>query len=149
MALKWTRGLWPVPPWLIVAVDGVDYAVDGRRIRHLTPGPVDQPGEIVFDGVSYPPVDLRELFGLPPAAPGHGRVVLVEDGGGRRAALYVDAVRDLARLDGGDCTPLPWVYAGRERRWFQGLATSEGRLVLLLSLDGLLGAVPEPAAAEA
>src|SRR5437899_5574066 len=64
----------------------VDYAIDAARVRHLFPAGREAGRSIAFDGATFPVIDLRSIFRLP-AGPGTGRVLLIDDGAGRTAAL--------------------------------------------------------------
>jgi hypothetical protein len=158
------------PRFALVAVDGVEYAVDARWVRRSLPAPQPLPAAIAHGGASFRVIDLRQLFGLPPAAgshlgagaPGTGTgperlILLVEqpalevDAGGAadpvgRAALVVDDLLGVEPLAPGAAAPLPAVYRGPERLWFRGLVPrAGGKVTVLLRPAGLLpGAAPSP-----
>jgi chemotaxis protein histidine kinase CheA len=123
----------------IVAVDGVEYAVDASRVRRSLPAPTTPSPDLVFLGQTYPLVDLRALFRR--ASPADAdRVVLLVHGETDRAGLVVDALVELTALDDAAVVPLPAVFRGVERRWFGGLARIGGRVVVVLRVDAVVGA---------
>jgi hypothetical protein len=140
----------------LVAVDGVEYAVDATWVRRSLPAPDLLPAAIAHGAATFPVIDLRQLFGLPaapgarlPATAGTGpeRLILlveqplVEDDSGQavnRAALVVDDLLGIEPLAPGTAAPLPAVYRGPERRWFRGLVPrTGGQVTVLLRLEGL------------
>jgi len=115
----------------------VDYAIDAARVRHLVPPGREAGRSIVFEGVSFPVIDLRSVFRLP-AGPRTGRMLLMDDGAGRTAALMVDAVGAPVRLDERTFTALPPVFRGQERIRFEALAVLDDRIVVVIAPRGLL-----------
>ena len=133
---SWGGGSTSSRSLILFTVGGVDYAIDAPRVRHLVPAGRETGRPIVFEGATYPLLDLRTLFRLP-AAPRPGRVLLVDDEAGRTAALMVDAVGPLAKLDGAH-TPLPALFRGHERVRFEALALLDDRVVVVIHPRGLL-----------
>jgi chemotaxis signal transduction protein len=115
----------------------VDYAIDAARVRHLVPPGREVGGSIVFEGSSFPLIDLRSIFRLP-SVPRTGRVLLIDDGAARNAALMVDAVGTPVRLDERTIMPLPAVFRGQERARFEALAVVDDRIVVVVAPRGLL-----------
>ena len=115
----------------------VDYAIDAARVRHLFPAGREAGRSIAFDGATFPVINLRSIFRLP-AGPRTGRVLLMDDGAGRTAALVVDAVGRPARLDQRALTALPPLFRGQERVHFEGLALLDDRVVVVIAPRGLL-----------
>ncbi|MGH7279310.1 MAG: chemotaxis protein CheW [Candidatus Rokuibacteriota bacterium] len=128
----------PATRSLVFTCGAVRYAVDGGAVRHSLPADEGADGNVTFSGTTYPVLDVRTLFGLPHVAP--GRLVLVTEASGRRAALLVDAVIDLTVVDDASVHPLPPVFQGRERRWFRGVTRLGGETVVMLRLAGILEA---------
>jgi len=106
-------------------------------VRHLFPAGREAGRSIAFDGATFPVIELRSIFRLP-AGPRTGRVLLMDDGAGRTAALVVDAVGAPARLDQRALTALPPVFRGQERVHFEGLALLDDRVVVVIAPRGLL-----------
>ena len=150
--------------YALLAVDGVEYAVDAAWVRRSLPAPSPLPAAILHGGTAYQLVDLRQLFGLPassdaPPQAGGGtgpeRMILLIDppsaapapvaaGAVHRLALVIDDLLGLEPLATGAAVPLPGVYRGPERRWFHGvLPRTDGRITVLLRPEGLApGAAP-------
>ena len=122
---------------VVFTLANVHYGLDAQVVRHSLPAADAQGGVVRFVGAEYQLVDLRRLFGLP-AATSEGRLLLVGDPAGRRGALVVDALADLAVVEETAVLALPAVFRGRERRWFRGATRIDGKTVVVVSLEGLL-----------
>jgi len=149
----------------LLAVDGVEYAVDSSWVRRSLPAPHPLPAAIVHGGAAFQVIDLQQLFGLAagsgashPAttAPGPERLILLVEqplaeaapaaaAAVHRVALVVDDLLGLEPLAAGDAVPLPSVYRGPERRWFRGVVPrADGRIIVLLRPHGLSPAATQP-----
>jgi hypothetical protein len=143
----------------LIAVDGVEYAVDASWVRRSLPAPRPLPPAVPHGGAAFKVIDLRQLFGLPAGAPLPGAagpgperlMLLVEQpptgegtgGDAGRVALVVDGLLGIEPLDPGAAQPLPAVYRGPERAWFRGLVPRPGgRVAVLLRPAGLAAAAP-------
>jgi chemotaxis signal transduction protein len=158
-----------VERYALLAVDGVEYAVDAAWVRRSLPAPSPLPAAVQHGGTAYQLVDLRQLFGLPAASsdappragggPGAERLILLIGqppaasgpvGAGavadHRLALVIDDLLGLEALAASAAVPLPAVYRGPERRWFHGvLPREDGWITVLLRPEGLApGAAPPP-----
>lgn len=163
--------------YALLAVDGVEYAVDAAWVRRSLPAPIPLPAAVLHGGTAYQLVDLRRLFGLPAASdasdaspradgsPGAERLILLIDrppaapgpvapeaaaaSAVHRIALVIDGLLGLEPLATGAAVPLPGVYRGPERRWFHGvLPRPDGRITVLLRPEGLAPAAAPPAEPE-
>ena len=144
--------------YALLAVDGVEYAVDAAWVRRSLPAPSPLPAAILHGGTAYQLVDLRQLFGLPASSdappqagggPGPERMILLIDrppsapapvaaGAVHPIALVIDDLLGLEALATGAAVPLPGVYRGPERRWFRAvLPRADGRITVLLRPEGL------------
>jgi chemotaxis signal transduction protein len=56
----------------LVAVDGVEYAVDAAWVRRSLPAPDPLPAVNLHRGTTFPVIDLRQVFGLPARPAGGG-----------------------------------------------------------------------------
>jgi purine-binding chemotaxis protein CheW len=130
-------------------VGAVDYAVAAEVVRLLLPVDAPLPGVLRALDRAVGLVDLRERF----ATGGAGRagLALVAETDGHAAALVVDQVRGLIELADGDVSPLPAVYRGVERDWFEGMARRGDRVLVVARAGALLRGGPgrEPIAALA
>ncbi len=124
---------------VVVALAGVQYALDASHVRRSLPAPPTPAPEVAFLGQPYPLVDLRALFRLPESA-APGRLVLLVQGASGRAGLVVDELVELALVDETAVAPLPAPFRGVERRWFAGLVRLGHRVVVVLRLESILGA---------
>ncbi|HEY3065135.1 MAG TPA: chemotaxis protein CheW [Methylomirabilota bacterium] len=122
---------------VVFTLAGVHYGLDAQVVRHSLPAADAQGGVVRFVGAEYPLIDLRHLFALH-AGTGDARLLLVGDPAGRRGALVVDGLADLAAVEETAIVPLPAVFRGRERRWFRGVTRIDGKIVVVVNLDGLL-----------
>jgi chemotaxis signal transduction protein len=160
--------------YALLAVDGVEYAVDAAWVRRSLPAPSPLPAAVLHGGAAYPLVDLRQLFGLPATSatpartgggPGPERLILLigeppaaagaaapeaaAAGAVHRLALVIDDLLGLEALATGAAVPLPDVYRGPERRWFHGvLPRADGRITVLLRPEGLAPGAAPPAEPE-
>ncbi len=123
---------------VVFTLAGVEYGIDARQVRRSMPAPWSLGPEVLFLGQAYPIVDLRALFGHPPAET-PGRLVLLVEGGSGRAGLAVDALVDLLLIEDAALAPLPETFGGVERQWLEGLARLGSRIVVVLRLDAILG----------
>jgi hypothetical protein len=157
----------------LLAVDGVEYAVDAAWVRRSLPAPSPLPAAVLHGGTAYQILDLRQLFGLPATSdalpradggPAPERLILLIDqpraapgpvaaGAVHPLALVIDDLLGLEALTAGAAVPLPGIYRGPERHWFHGvLPRADGRITVLLRPEGLApGAAPptEPEGAPA
>jgi chemotaxis protein histidine kinase CheA len=124
---------------VIFALAGVAYAVDAALVRRSLPVPEPLAPEVAFLGQSFPLVDLRTLFRLPPSAD-PGRLVLLVQTAGGRAGLIVDDLVQLVGLAESEIGPLPRPFRGVERSWFTGLARLGSRVVVVLSPEAVVAA---------
>lgn len=128
-----------------------EYAVDILRVREIrvweavTPIPRTASfikGVINLRGAIVPVIDLGERFGLPahPYGPRTVMIVLgVMDGERERLmALVVDAVADVQTLNADQTSAPPDFGAAIDNAYIRGLATIEGRMLVLLDSDRLL-----------
>jgi chemotaxis signal transduction protein len=128
------------------AVGGVEYLVTGRVARSL-PAPRPLPPRFEHGGEEFPVVDLPALFGSA-EEPECGPLLLLverrtgeEAGGGTvRRALVVERLVGTEVLDADAVQPVPAVYPEDERRRWRGLLPRpDGRLAVVLRLEGLAG----------
>jgi chemotaxis protein histidine kinase CheA len=124
---------------LVFAVGGVEYAIDLHRLSRALPLRGDPGPAVVVHDASYPVVDLRAAFGLARSSAGR-RALLAVRAAARRAALLVDEVVSLTAVNPADIQPLPDVFTGAEREWFEGLVRTGTGVVVVVRAEGLLAA---------
>lgn len=108
------------------------------QVNHLVKGVINLHGEIV------PVFDLRRYFGLPDTGKAVDAHIILVRAGKRKLGLMVDRVSDVISLPAEHIArPTDILPEGLgETPLVQGVAQTDGGMVLLLNLDGLLGAVP-------
>lgn len=133
---------------LLVRVAGAEFAVPAERVAFLesfegaTAVPGTAPhvaGLMQARGQVVPVVDLRVLLGLPPGERGLGARVVVVEGAGRRVGLLVDSGREVLRLDRAGFQEPPAALAEGAGSFVSAVAQADGRLVLLMDVDRVLG----------
>ena len=124
---------------VIFALAGVAYAVDAALVRRSLPVPEPPVSEVAVLGQTFPLLDLRTFFRLPPSAE-PGRLVLLVQTAGGRAGLIVDDLVRITMLEASAVVPLPGPFRGVERSWFAGLTRLGGRVVVVVSPDALVAA---------
>jgi purine-binding chemotaxis protein CheW len=102
-------------------------------------------GVLHLRGAVIPIVDLRARFGLPEGAPVQRRALIIVLVGGTQVGLIVDAVADVMVIPTEARKPAPEVGIPVDKRLIYGVATVEGRLILLPAIDKIL--LPEQVAA--
>jgi hypothetical protein len=139
------------PRATVFAVGGVEYLVAGRVPRSL-PAPRPLPSRFEHGGDDFPVVDLPAAFASAGEAHCEPLMLLIEqrpeagaDGRVLRRALVVERLVGTEILDPAAIQPVPAVYPESERRRWRGLvARPDGRVAVVLRLEGL----PAAGAAE-
>ena len=149
---------------LTFIVDEEEYGVDILRVQgiqgwdsvtHIPNTPDYVLGVINLRGAVVPIYDLRQRFDLEQIPFGPTTVVIIVrvDGvqGEKIVGMVVDAVSEVYNINEQDINPPPDFGASIDTKFVRGLATVEGKMVILLNIDALLGTddVQVPAAIEA
>jgi purine-binding chemotaxis protein CheW len=130
---------------LVFEVGGQHYglpAADVRQIlRAVTLTPLPRAPEVVegvinVRGAIVPVLDIRARFRLPPAPPQHTDHLIVATVGRHSAALRVDRVLELARLEAGSAERAETVVPGVQ--YVAHLARLPAGLVLIHDLNTFL-----------
>jgi purine-binding chemotaxis protein CheW len=133
---------------LLVRVAGTEFALPAERVAFLesyegataVPGAAPHvAGLVQVRGQVVPLVDLRVLFGLPPIDRGLEARVVVVEGHGRHVGLLVDGGREVIRLDPGRFQPPPAALAEGAAACVDAVAQADGRLVLRMDVDRVIG----------
>ncbi len=85
-----------------------------------------------------PVVDLRVRFGMPEGAATDETRIVVVNVRGKTVGYIVDAVSEVLRIGKDQIAPPPTV-AGLRQEYLTGLAKLDGRLLILLDIDKVLG----------
>ncbi len=139
--------------YLTFLLEGEEYGVDILRVQEIrgwerttpipnTPDYVQ--GVINLRGTIVPIIDLRRRFGLPPREYGPTTVVVVlrveSEERERTMGIVVDAVSDVYNLPEEEVAPPPDLGSAISINFVRGLATVEGKMVIVLDIDRLLNA---------
>jgi purine-binding chemotaxis protein CheW len=95
-------------------------------------------GVVNLRGVIVPIVDLRMKFGLHEAVYDALTVVIILNVGGRVLGIVVDAVSDVIKLKSEQISPPPEFSSAVDASFLRGLASLEGRLLILLDIAALM-----------
>ncbi|MEM8998232.1 MAG: chemotaxis protein CheW [Acidobacteriota bacterium] len=114
------------------------YAIDSATVRAVMFAHRGLEGEVPLHGERFPVLEPRALLELPPTRDDACQAVLV--GGSKPvAALLVDAVEErTVDVDTRRFQDLPWHFSGRERLWFDGVASAGDQVLIRLHTEGLL-----------
>jgi len=139
--------------FLSFRLGGEEYGIDILAVReiraHEKPtriagAPEFIRGVVNLRGVIVPIVDLRMKFGLDEAVYDALTVVIILNVGGRVLGIVVDAVSDVVKLKDEEVSPAPEFSSAVDASFLRGLASLEGRLLILLDIEALM-ASPEMA----
>jgi purine-binding chemotaxis protein CheW len=133
--------------YLTFRLDQLDYGIPiikVQEIRGWTPvtslpnSPPYIRGVLNLRGTIVPIIDLRLRFGLKEAVYDTFTVIIVVNVGERLAGMVVDAVSDVVTLAAEQRRPAPEFEGQASRRFVQGLAQVEEKLLVLLDIDKLI-----------
>jgi purine-binding chemotaxis protein CheW len=148
-----------VDQYLTFLLAGEEYGVNILRVQEIrgwdavTPIPNTPPhllGVMNLRGAIVPIVDLRRRLGMAQVEFGKTTVVIVlkiySQGGEKTMGFVVDAVSEVYNVSGDALKPPPDFGALVGTEFIQGLATMEGKTLILLDIDHLVDSVdaPEP-----
>lgn len=131
---------------VVFRVGDGEYAIPADAVLHMesfqgatpVPGaPAHVLGIVQVRGRVIPVVDLRRRFGLGPRDRELSDRVIVVEHEGRQVGLLADAAREVVRLDDSAFSPPPDVDG--QRTLVSGVAQLEGRFLLRIALERLLG----------
>jgi purine-binding chemotaxis protein CheW len=141
--------------YILFTVAGTTYAVSSEHVRHMemieqiTPVPNAAhalEGVVLSRGRIVPVLNLRARFGFEKAPHDLRTRLVVVQSGDRWVGLVVDDAREFRRIPSTAIEPPGSAITGPSADYLHGIATIDGRLVLVLNVANVLdGAV---AAAE-
>jgi purine-binding chemotaxis protein CheW len=133
---------------ILVFVLGPDeYGVDILKVQEIrsyekvTPipaAPAYLKGVVNLRGTIVPVLDMRVKFGMADPRYDAFTVVIVLKVAGRTIGIVVDGVSDVAQLAEGDVKAAPQLGAVVDSSFLAGLATQNGRMILLLDIEKFL-----------
>jgi len=130
--------------------------IDIMAIREIrawspaTPLPNSPPhvrGVVNLRGVVLPVLDLSQRLGWGATEPSGRHVIIVVRIGEQLQGIIVDAVSDIVTLGPDQLQPVPDVGQTQSAAFLDGIATIDGRLIMILGLDRITE--PQAALAEA
>jgi purine-binding chemotaxis protein CheW len=133
--------------YIVFSVADTAYALASQQVahvemvEHITPVPN---ATSVIDGVVFsrgeivPALNLRARFGFPRIANDVRTRLLVVRHDGRTAGLLVDAAREFMAIASSEIHPPNDGLRGMSGRYLRGIATIDGRMVLILDLAEVL-----------
>ncbi len=94
-------------------------------------------GVLELRGEYIPIVDLRQRFNMSPSVLGKTTVVvIVKNGSGQSLGIIVDAVAEVYQLSAKQIKSAPG-YAKVDERFIEGIASIDGKHVVLIHLENL------------
>lgn len=124
-----------------------EYCVDIMKVREIrgwTPATIlpDAPqyvqGVINLRGTVLPIVDLSERLGMGATDPAERHVIIISQIRDQVVGLLVDSVSDILTVPNETIQPTPDVASEVAKSFVGGVLALEGRMISLLSLDGIL-----------
>ena len=95
-------------------------------------------GVVLSRGRIIPAVNLRARFGFPKIAYDLRTRLVVVEAGNRMVGLIVDAAREFTSFPDAEIKPAPEAIANLNGDYLEGIATINGRVILVLRLDEIL-----------
>lgn len=95
-------------------------------------------GVINLRGIIVPIFDLRARFGMGTTEASRMHVVIIVTIANRTTGLLVDAVSDIISVEREQIRPVPDIGLPAEEHFLDGLVALGGRMVTLVSLEGLI-----------
>jgi purine-binding chemotaxis protein CheW len=112
-----------------------------REIRAWSPAtpipnaPSHVRGVVNLRGVVLPVLDLSQRLGWGATEPTGRHVIIVVRVGEQLQGIIVDAVSDIVTVGPDQLQPVPDVGQTRAAAFLDGIATIDGRLIMILGLD--------------
>jgi len=136
-----------VKEYLSFRLGGEEYGIDILAVREIrayekptriagAPGFIR--GVVNLRGVIVPIVDLRIKLGLPEPTYDALTVVIILNVAGRVIGIVVDAVSDVIALKPDDVRAAPEFSSAVDAGFLRGLASLEGRLLILLDIEAMM-----------
>jgi purine-binding chemotaxis protein CheW len=145
-------------PYVLCELAGTAYAIPSHAVErmemveHVTPVPDAPPfvdGVVFSRGRVVPAVNLRRRFGLERADYDLKTRLIVVAHAGRVVGLIVDSAREFVTIPAAAIQPPPEGLAGTSGNYLAGIATLDGKVILILDIAEILGhSGASPAASE-
>jgi purine-binding chemotaxis protein CheW len=134
-------------PFVLFELAGTTYGVRSRlvqqmeMIEHITPVPNAPPaveGVVLARGQVIPALSLRARFGFEKIPYDLRARLVVVSSGGRTIGLIADTAREFVRIPAAAIEPPPEAITGLSGKYLEGIATIDGRMILVLDLDEVI-----------
>jgi purine-binding chemotaxis protein CheW len=128
---------------LVSTTYGIRSSVVSRleMVENVTPVPNatnSLEGVVLSRGRIIPAINLRARFGFPKIPYDlRTRLIVVEEGG-RTVGLIVDTAREFTNLPSAEIKPAPDAIANLKGDYLEGIATINGRVILILRVSEVL-----------
>ena len=138
--------------YVLFELAGATYAIRSsavqqlEMIEHITPVPnADKSvaGVVFSRGQVIPAVSLRRRFGFPETEHDIRSRPIVVRTDGRSIGLITDAAREFTRIPGESIEPPAETLGGTSGNYLEGIATIDGRMILVLKLEELIRTTAE------
>ena len=117
-----------------------------EMVENITPVPNATnalEGVVLTRGRIIPAVNLRARFGFQKINYNLRTRLIVVEADNRTVGLIVDSAREFTSLEGVEIKPPPEAIANLSGDYLEGLATLEGRVILVLKLEAVLNIADE------
>ncbi|MFY9572559.1 MAG: chemotaxis protein CheW [Blastocatellia bacterium] len=134
-------------PFIIFEVAGTTYGLPSRLVQQMEMidnvtvvpnAPAAVEGVIFSRGQVIPAVNLRSRFGFEKIPIELRTRLIVVNIGGRAVGLIVDTAREFLLIPSDVIQPPSEAISGLSGKYLEGIATVEGRMILILSLDEVI-----------
>jgi purine-binding chemotaxis protein CheW len=134
-------------PFVLFELAGTTYGVRSRfvqqmeMIEHITPVPNATPaveGVVLARGQVIPALSLRARFGFAKIPYDLRARLVVVSSGGRTVGMIVDMAREFVRISAAAIEPPPEAITGLSGKYLEGIATINGRMILVLNLNEVI-----------
>lgn len=134
-------------PFILFELAGTTYGVRSRSVQqmemieHITPVPNAPPaveGVVRARGQVVPALSLRVRFGFEKIPYDLRARLMVVKSGERTIGLIVDTAREFVRIPAGTIEPPPEAITGLSGKYLEGIATINGRMILVLDLEEVI-----------
>ncbi len=117
-----------------------------EMVENVTPVPNSShslEGIVLSRGRIIPAINLRARFGFPKIPYDLRTRLIVVESAGRTVGLIVDAARDFISIPEANIKQPPEAIANLSADYLEGIATLDGRVVLILRLDEIFKTTAE------
>jgi purine-binding chemotaxis protein CheW len=144
-------------PFILFELAGTTYGVRSRfvqqieMVEHVTPVPnasAAVEGVVYARGQVVPALNLRTRFGFEKAPFDLRSRLIVVNTGARIVGMIVDTAREFLNIPAAIIEAPPEAITGLSGKYLEGIATLDGRLVLILNLDEVIDIGSQQAAFE-